>query len=585
MASLHPGLTRALILAAALVAVGSCDEDRPAVPSLPTFDAAADPPTLVPTPPLSRPTAPETDAGTGGADGAGTPTNPPPDPCAGEKPEGSCPTPGTARTCVAATGNASPQLVQTSCASYERCTQTRFGVVACAPMEGACEPGASACEGTDRISVCKDARWQTLPCPGGCLQTALGDFCRLQVDSVPYQASVEYTARGPNAEMTDWSPTTFTAPAQGMVVASFRGDDVIDADITAADGSFTVQVPKTLGPDDRVIVLLVHPTDAKTGLAIAIGRPDVPDGVLDPREAGQGKPAIWQWAIDPSRNPSGSKLTIGEADGSGAVRLFDNLRRVYAETRRVLKDEGKPLIVWLRMNTGWLCGACHFQLPAKVGPVTFFRQIAISAVAEDTAFWSDAVISHELFHWVMGSYGASPNEGGRHCLGVPTLPGQAWSEGFATGFSSIIRKSPLYFDKQDATFFWFDIARRVYVRNKPWQRPKPEAGLQQLHDENDLAAMLYALAGDAEVGSDRMLRALTSPRMTRPPFERGYVTQRWDLGKACVPTNITKTNQSAPFLADFLDALRCDGVPAARIDAVTEPADHYPYPSQSPLCR
>jgi hypothetical protein len=81
-----------------------------------------------------------------------------------------------------------------------------------------------------------------------------------------------------------------------------------------------------------------------------------------------------------------------------------------------------------------------------------------------------------------------------------------------------------------------------------------------------------------------MLLTLGSPRMTQKPFLRGYTTHRWQLND-CVATNITNTNLSAPYLADFLDALRCGGVPADRIDAVTEPGTYYPYPSQSPLCR
>jgi hypothetical protein len=340
-----------------------------------------------------------------------------------------------------------------------------------------------------------------------------------------------------------------------------------------------------LGADDRVIVLAVYPTDSKTGLGIAIGKPDVADGPLNPHSAADGRPQIWQWAIDPARNPSGSKLTIGDTEGGGAVRLFDNLRRVYRATRQQLKVEGLPLVVWLRPNTEWTCGACQFTEPAKVGPVTFLAQIAMPGGAEDTGFWSDAVISHELFHWVMRSYGVSPNEGGPHCAAAATLPGMAWSEGWATGFSSIIRDSPIYFDKQEGNFFWFDISRRVYGSGKPWKRPTPEAGLAQQHDENDVAAMVYALSRDAAVGSDKLLSALSSPRMTTKPFLRGYTTHRWQLGKGCVPMNITDTGVSAPFLADFLDALRCGGVPADRIDAVTDPAAHYPFPSQSPLCR
>jgi hypothetical protein len=505
------------------------------------------------------------------------------DPCMGESTEGSC-GPNGAQKCVIPTGDGTPTLVKDVCTSYEECTITPQGA-ACTPKMGACDPGASQCLGADTILVCPPtAQWQMLPCPGGCLKTALGDFCRLKVETVPYTATIKYEARSVNANLTDWSASTFIAPAQGMVVAVFRGDDIIDADITTAEGKFAVTIPTQLQPNDQIIVLLVHPTEAKTGLAIAIGRPDVKDGMQDQHEAASGKPAIWQWSIDPRANPTGSELTIRESDGSGAVRLFDNLRKVYADTKGLLRTEGHPLVVWLRMNTAWKCGACMFEDPVRVGPITFISQVAIPALRENTSYWSDAVTAHELFHWVMRSYGVSPGEGGRHCAGVPTMPGMAWSEGFATGFSSIIRNSPLNYDKQGGTFFWYDIAQRKYARGA-WMRPRAGDGLEQIIDENEIAAMLYALSKDPAVGLDRMLVALSSPRMTERPFLRGYFTHRFMAGPDCRPANVMKTMYSAPYLADFLDALRCSGVPAASIDAVTEPATHYPYPSASPLCR
>ncbi len=77
---------------------------------------------------------------------------------------------------------------------------------------------------------------------------------------------------------------------------------------------------------------------------------------------------------------------------------------------------------------------------------------------------------------------------------------------------------------------------------------------------------------------------LGQPRTTTAPFGRGYTRRQWDLDANHEPINLVDTGDSAPCFADFLDALDCAGVSRSVIDAATEPATHYPYPSNSPIC-
>jgi hypothetical protein len=182
----------------------------------------------------------------------------------------------------------------------------------------------------------------------------------------------------------------------------------------------------------------------------------------------------------------------------------------------------------------------------------------------------------------MWSYGLSPNEGGQHCLGVPTAPGQAWSEGWATGFSSILRDSPVYWDKQQGSMFWFDLAQRKYDQ-LAWQRPNPNGSLLQDIDENEVAAMLWSLSKDASVGAESALAGLRTPSVTVPDFPRGYTRHVWDA-QDCKRVGYFDTGESSPTFADYLDGLVCGGVPASAIDATTSPKQGYPYPSKAPLC-
>jgi hypothetical protein len=97
--------------------------------------------------------------------------------------------------------------------------------------------------------------------------------------------------------------------------------------------------------------------------------------------------------------------------------------------------------------------------------------------------------------------------------------------------------------------------------------------------------MLWELRSDSAVGT-KVLSALSTPRMNTKPFERGYTTHNWDIPSGCEPkTNVYDTGLSAPTFADYLDALRCNGVSAASVDKVTDPSTNYPYPSGAPLCQ
>jgi hypothetical protein len=182
----------------------------------------------------------------------------------------------------------------------------------------------------------------------------------------------------------------------------------------------------------------------------------------------------------------------------------------------------------------------------------------------------------------MCAFGFAPGEVGTHFLGVPTNPGLAWSEGWATFFGALVRDQPLYFTKQQQVFFWFDVDARKYDGDVPWTRPTAGAGLQQLIDENEVAALLwdsYRAIGDFAP----VLDALASPRMTEQPFARGYKRRFW--ADPSHPENFTQTNDSQPYLADFFDALRCSAALSSSVlDQVTLPNSEYPYPSESPLC-
>ena len=505
------------------------------------------------------------------------------DPCLGVTTYGVCVGNNQVTRCAVPTGNGVPQLVTESCGSSAQCTVVG-GVALCLPLPGKCISGEQACATTTRIRICDTSgAWQEQDCPSTCSSSALGAFCD-STSTGAYAGTIKYEARGLNALMTDWGTSIVTAPGVGILIVSSRNGQVVDAQVADSTGSFTIQLPKTWQTGDQLTAMLVSPNETKTGYAFAVAQPDVADGMVGYLAPPGANPQLWLWSIDPLATPSGSTVVITEALGSGAVRVFDYLRYSYAVAYNYFGKAGKPLVVWMRNNTSWSCGACFVERLVSIQSMQFQSQFVLPATSQDQSYWADPKTAHELGHWVMASFGTSPNEGGQHCIGETTWPGQAWSEGWATGFSSIVRNNGIFYDKQNGSMFWLDLDAHQYSGVTAWQRPTPSGGLLQYMDENEVAAMLWSLNGRTDVGANVLFTALGSTRMTTSPFARQYTRHTWSMTAQCERGAAVDTYESAPMVADFMDALRCSGIPAAAIDAVANPTTYYPYPSNSPLC-
>jgi hypothetical protein len=73
--------------------------------------------------------------------------------------------------------------------------------------------------------------------------------------------------------------------------------------------------------------------------------------------------------------------------------------------------------------------------------------ISVSGRATDPDEFDDAVLLHEYGHYVLDVYSRDDSPGGPHSLGDATLDLRlAWSEGWATFFSSVVRNDPRHVD-------------------------------------------------------------------------------------------------------------------------------------------
>lgn len=537
------------------------------------------------------------------------------DPCRGVPTGGVCTGATTLDVCAVPSGASEPMVSSYACRTNERCVMAA-GVARCV-LQTECAEGSSRCEATT-LARCTGGRWVRTACPVACSATATGAQCAASVGSRTLTGRLQFQYRAPNATRSAWSPTLPVARAQSVLVVALRGTDVVGSAVTgegATAGAFSVRVPDPPAASDTLVFVALR-TDDRGGARYAVLDPalstttlpaDCTDALPGRRECTPGvtrsdAPRVWSLSTPLTSVPVDGTVTVPVASAAG-LWVFEQLRAAYAQSAARYLRDGLSLAAWLQPGITWTCGHCFYGAPPRTSPAgfTFASQMFIGGGAEE-AWWSDAVLQHELGHWVMESFGATPGEGGPHYAGVPTMPGQAWSEGWATFHSASLRSDPILYSNSGfvsggtlATgMYWFDIDRRAVSDSRvAWTRPTPGAGLLQRMDENEVAAMLWRLGRTAR-GADPVHRALAServalPRRESPGFERGYTRRQWELDattRTIIESSVRDTGVAAPTFADMLDALRCTGgFSAAEVDAVTEPTRAYPYPSAAPICR
>lgn len=510
----------------------------------------------------------------------------PQDPCNGVSTEGRCTSSTQLQICVQPTGSGSSRLSTVDCAPGEACS-VESGAASC-KLVATCREGDTECASSTTLRTCENGDWATSTCPGRCADSALGAVCQSTSGTVQLSGRVMYELRTPNSNRTDWG-TPIDVPAQGFLVRSLRnvGGSVTYYDTqvtsyTAEDGGrFTIEVPASPTANDFIIVYAIG-QQTSGALSFVVADPRLSAGAHMVEDQ-IPSPAAWSWSWRTDSLSDGDMLRITQPQGAGAARVFDYLRYVYNSSDERWAGQSKdPLVVWLGLNVTWSCGACQWGIPTTQFGTRFTSQIFMPGGA-DQSYWSDSVTAHELGHWVMGTFGRSIGEGGTHCIGSASGPGLAWSEGWATWFSADARSSSLYLDKQNGALFWLDLAGRD-TSGSSWPRPTANKSLNQDIYEFEVSAMMWELSANQGVDQSAFDSALSSPRMTVAPFARGYTRHTWDVN-GCTRVHISDTGESTPHFADYLDALRCGGVSRAAIDAATEPASRYPYPSGSPKCR
>lgn len=471
------------------------------------------------------------------------------------------------RVCGTVGGEADP--TRSPCRASERCVMR--GERGACERAGDCVEGATRCASSARLARCAAGAWVESPCAARCVGDGLGGDCVDPGATRVLRGALRYTRRIIATNLLSWGEAA-QRPARGFALRYRRGDSVLARGVTDDEGRFSLDVPRDPVTGDALEAVAAQGDEGH--ITMMVGDPGLAPGSYRSYgdDTSRGRPWAWRWEIP----AEGATLTIS-LDDSPAASVFDDLRAGVAAVRgRFAAPPRYALAVWLKRRVLWDCGACFSELvPVTAAGQRFDGQLWLTGDSHEN-WWSPAVTLHELGHWVMSAWGVIPHEGGAHFLGVPTLPGFAWSEGFASWVSSDLRDDPRHYAVSEGTFFWWDIARREIFNGARWQRPNPDASPLQLIDENEVSAILWSLRADPDAGTPRIYRALAAPRMTAAPFA-GCNTQMYIAQGGGVCTS----GEHAPHLADLLDALRCDGVSER---AVRVAAGTYPYAAASPRC-
>ncbi|MBI4508678.1 MAG: hypothetical protein HY698_03515 [Deltaproteobacteria bacterium] len=331
-----------------------------------------------------------------------------------------------------------------SCPAGTRCGLVDgTGGVACLPAAACDDVGPTGhCEG-DLLSHCVDGRATKTDCAAsgercGYGGSEMGHACLPPgtVGKRVVRGTVRYEDR-PSGD--SGLGGVVLVPARGVSVAVVRdgAGEVLASAVTADDGTY--QLRYDADEESTVFVLAATISSAPTR-PLAVLRPDG-------RVHGVGTPSF-AVVDDVERD-----LVASEGSGVGpAFNIFDMLVTGLDFTRAVFETASPPSLqaVWGR---GSLKGT-YFDIPS--------RAIHLLGGPEDDDGYDDAVILHEVGHYVEQSFSRSSSPGGEHGAGV-TDPRIAWSEGFATFFSCAVRGSRLYVDSYVGGSWKADLEAEVTV--------------------------------------------------------------------------------------------------------------------------
>jgi hypothetical protein len=481
--------------------------------------------------------------------------------------QGRCVDDRTLEKClVSAVADQPPSVVRGQCKPGMVCRANGDGAT-CQLVEE-CVDNTTECAGAHELRTCKAGHWVVTSCGAGqCKGTpGVGATCISQAtgESYPIQGALQFEHPPVLSDRSGFDhdhPTR--SPAYAVIAAAYDGDELLGSAYTGdPDGRFVIEATKPPTADTMVYFFPMFFNDDGT-LQCAVAHPSSLN-TSDLRSE-----QYWSWSAATNGASDIGTVVVREVDGSGALYIYELISYGLLQTLTSLPaiKPSNVLALW-EPGQRFDCGNGTCYVPEGWGASVSYEggqdlyrcAVVIAGTEETPQQWSASVILHEFGHYMMDVYSNAPHDGGRHSTVELERPTMAWSEGWASFYGQMTLQQPIYFDQQEGTAWWFDVANpqsRV-------PKPDPAAGMDQEMGELADAAMLWHLwdpAPDsssdeswdqAKVDEALIWKAFTSQRMFGQ--DRGY---------------------RGVDLVDFLDSLRCEGISEQQVGNVT---GHYGFP-------
>ena len=338
------------------------------------------------------------------------------------------------------------------------------------------------------------------------------------------------------------------------------GNAVVDSDVTADDGSYSVSVDA-----DTEVFLRVRAELKRAGAPAwdvevrdnfddsmpAADRPPLaqrPMYVLDGSVFDAGN-------VDSMRDltaRSGWNASTSSYDGPRAAAPFAILDTIYTSMRLVLAED--PQVLFEPLDVFWSIHNAPTGTPDADGidsgeiGTSFYRSdinslFLLGLATSDTEEFDDHVIAHEWGHYFEDVFSRSDSIGGAHDIGDSLDMRVAFGEGWATALSGITLGSRLYCDTLAAAgnaSFSFDIETPGAIGAPGW------------YNELSVMEIIYDLWDDdvadddgMSIGFSPIYAAMTGPQAATPAF-----TSIFSFAAALKAQNPA----AAPFIDGLLEA-------------------------------
>lgn len=292
---------------------------------------------------------------------------------------------------------------------------------------------------------------------------------------VVLRGTVSYEARMPTAQGASADCESRAAGRIALRVLDREGR-VIDEGSTDASGAFE------LASDSRATYVEVLASSADLELAVA-------------RDAGGSRVHAARVRVQGERD---LPIVLRDADGNlaGALHLLDTLRRGVESVHEWTGQTLPPLYAyWDRgVTREW----SYYRGERPEGSGRFCVELLGgdpgAQHTSDTDEHDEAIVLHELGHFVMDRLTTDSSLGGQHPRGALIDPGLAWEEGRATWFATAVLGAPRYSDT-------IGIAPHGRLRvDESLETPLPPRGIGS---ETSVAGVLWDLSdGDGTLPDD-----------------------------------------------------------------------------------